>query len=1139
MSATDGIDDAEALRERALEALRAGRFDLAEQVLARGDVTIAAVMENLRIYQAELELQNEELIRSQREAEQALGRFRTLFASLPVAELVIDHHGLIIEANPEARSLLELRDPRSHQYFLARLIADRNRGQVIRAWDKLSQTQSIQLPEIPFHSADGRNLIADLHIAKLPAEIEHMPRFVCAVVDRTDAVRQRESLESAYARIELSEERYRVLAEFSPAWDYWVDPDGCYIQVSPACYDITGYSADELTTEPALIERIIHPDDLSLWQAHADGSSGDRRKNHPPLEFRIRTKDGAERWIEHECNPVVTHDGRFLGRRGVNRDITSRREAQEALRRNEALLSSTGRLARVGGWELEPATGAMRLTTVTRELYGFDDDGELDVAAALSFYHPADRPKLERALTEAQTRAKPFELELRLHPRGGGELWIKTTGTPVHEPDGRQLLRGSIQDITGRIQAQRALLETERKYRALFESAEEGMWIIQHGRFVSVNRAALHMLGYSEPADVLGKRPRDISPPVQPDGLDTVAKEEQLLRQALDVGTQRFQWEHLRADGGTLPLEITLIRMELHGEPALFLTWQDLTDKRAAEEREIRARVVFENTSEGIIITDDRQRILAVNRAFTEITGYCEEEVLGQTPRLLQSGRHDEAFYQSVRASLEETGQWRGQIWDRRKNGEIYPQLTTISAVYDQTGRLTNYVGVFGDITQIKRSEEALYKLAHNDALTGLPNRTLLRARLEQSLQRAERYGSMLGLLFLDLDLFKTVNDTLGHSVGDTLLKRVAEAMQTQIRDADSLARLGGDEFIILMEDLAEPNTAAQLARRLLGVFTEPFQAEGRELYITASIGISIYPVDGRDMDTLLSNADVAMYQAKEHGRNTYRFFEPKMTEGAVERLRLETGLRGAILRRELSLVYQPQVKLADGSMHGAEALLRWTHPELGPIPPSQFIRIAEDLGIIGEIGAWVLEHACRQLARWDAAGFLVPRIAVNCSVQQLEQPDLLEDMRRILERTQVEPDRLEIEVTESMLMRQADQVIANLQALRDIGVTIAVDDFGSGFSSLAYLKRLPINRLKIDRAFIEHLTLDANDDAIARAIIALGRELGLDVLAEGVETDAQRAFLAREGCQEAQGYLFGRPMSPQRLMERREQFSD
>ena len=1249
--------DPEQLRERARLALRNAEFDLVDRVLNSDHASTSKLLENLRIYQAELEIQNEELRRSQHQAEEALTRFMALFTNLPIAELVVDQNGLVVEANPEARSLLGLRDSRSHQYFLARLLREEVRGSVIDAWNRLEENEATALFEARFQPPNGATLIADLHIARLPLDETRRPRFVCAIIDRTDAVRQREALSNAYDRLETSEERYRVLADFSPEWDYWLDADGHFIHVSPACLETTGYSAIEFINDPALLEQIIHRDDLLNWRQHLLEPIQNGR-DHTPLQFRIRTRDGKERWIEHVCGPVTSEDGRDLGRRGVNRDVTARYEAQAAMRRSEALLNATGRMARIGGWEFDPRSKHLRWSLVTRELHEVDDDFEPNIDNALLFYFPEERERLRAAVERTLHDGDPYELELRLRTAKGREIWVKTNGNRVMDQDGRPRLLGSIQDVTGRVQAshalrasearfrsvfdsaplgiavldrdgrqvmanpalqrflgydakeltalrfadythpddldddvaiyreliegkrsrytrdkrylrkdgtvvwgrvtvalirddadqplhtigmildlgeqlaaEHALRESERKYRTLFESASEGMWIIQDGRYVSVNAAALRMLGYADASLVLGKRPRDLSPSVQADGEETALKEQRIMAQSLKGGTQRFEWEHRRADGGLLPVEVTLMPVELGGEPALFVTWHDLTGQRAAEKREIQARTVFENTSEGIIITDQEQRILAVNRAFTEITGYSEQEVLGEKPTLLRSGRHDESFYQAMWATLGTTGQWRGEFWNRRSNGDIYPQLSTISEVRDQAGRLTNYVAVFGDITQLKRSEEELYRLAHRDALTGLPNRTLLRARLEQSLSRASRDGAMLALLFLDLDLFKNVNDTLGHPVGDALLQSVAAAMATKIRAADSIARLGGDEFVVLMEDIDEPNMAAQLARRLLEVFAEPFDAGGRELYITASIGISIFPMDGEDMDALLSNADVAMYQAKEHGRNTYRFFEPSMTEGAIERLRLENALRGALARDELTLVFQPQVKLANGCMYGAEVLLRWHHEELGEVSPARFIPVAEELGLIAQLGAWVLEQSCAQLAAWDQQGFLMPRLAVNLSVQQLERADLLDSIESVLARTGIEGDRLELEVTESMLMRHAEQVISNLRALRELGITIAVDDFGSGFSSLGYLKTLPINRLKIDKSFVSHLTQDPNDDAIARAVIALGHGLGLDVLAEGVETEAQAAFLRHEHCSEAQGFLFGRPMTAAQLM--------
>ena len=430
----------------------------------------------------------------------------------------------------------------------------------------------------------------------------------------------------------------------------------------------------------------------------------------------------------------------------------------------------------------------------------------------------------------------------------------------------------------------------------------------------------------------------------------------------------------------------------------------------------------------------------------------------------------------------------------------------------------------------LREASERLDYLAHHDALTGLPNRAYFQSRLEQCLQRAKRYQRQFALLFLDLDRFKEVNDTLGHHVGDALLCRVAEILSAQIRDVDTIARLGGDEFVIILEDISEPRFIMHFVDRVMDDFSRPLRLEGREFFVTVSVGISLYPDDGLDLETLVRRADIAMYQTKKSGRNGFSFFEPTMSAGAIERLHLEHDLRLAMQREEFELYYQPQVDLITGELMGVEALCRWRHPQLGVLLPGLFIPMAEDLGLIDELGLRILELGCRQMVAWDASGLSVPRLAVNLSVRELERSQLPAQVAEILERTGLDPRRLELEVTESKLMRHAEMAILALNALRALGVTLAIDDFGTGYSSLSYLKRLPLNRLKIDRSFIEGLTHDVNDDSIARAIIALAHTLGLEVLAEGIEAREQANFLFGEGCLEGQGYLYSRPMTAEEL---------
>ncbi len=549
-----------------------------------------------------------------------------------------------------------------------------------------------------------------------------------------------------------------------------------------------------------------------------------------------------------------------------------------------------------------------------------------------------------------------------------------------------------------------------------------------------------------------------------------------------------------------------------------------------AEQRLRQAATVFENTSEGVTITDAKANIIAVNKAFTEITGYSEHEVLGRNQRILQSHRHDRAFYDALWSALKMSGHWQGEIWNRRKNGEIYPEWRTISSVRDCTGAVVQYVSVFSDISSIKRSQEQLDHLAHHDPLTDLPNRLLLNARLTHALEHTKRSGCRVAVLFLDLDCFKNINDTLGHHVGDELLQAVARRLQAGIRGEDTVARLGGDEFVIVLENLRHSEDAAIIAQTILAAFARPFELQGREIFVTTSIGISSYPDDGKTVHELIRNADTAMYRAKEQGRNHYEFYTLELTETAFERFTLETSLRYALERDELVLYYQPQLSLEDGQVVGVEALVRWRHPQMGLVSPDKFIPLAEEIGLIGAIGDWVLRTACAQAKAWQQAGLPLFVMAVNLSGRQIIHRDLVEKVRLALETTGLAPRFLELEITESSIMGQAQKAITNMRSLKALGVTLAIDDFGTGYSSMGYLKRFCLDKLKIDRSFVRDIPTDSNDEAITRAIIAMGHNLQLKVIAEGVETQEQRTFLREHGCHEMQGYLISPPVSAECL---------
>jgi len=543
-----------------------------------------------------------------------------------------------------------------------------------------------------------------------------------------------------------------------------------------------------------------------------------------------------------------------------------------------------------------------------------------------------------------------------------------------------------------------------------------------------------------------------------------------------------------------------------------------------------RAAVVFENTSEGILITNAEHQIVSVNKAFTDITGYSEEEVLGKNPSLLQSGRHDDVFYKDMWQVIQTTGQWSGEIWNRRKDGEVYPQLLNINTFKNHSNELTHHIGVFSDISNIKDVESRLDHLAHHDALTNLPNRLLCLARLEHELQVAQRSDEQIGVLFLDLDMFKNINDSMGHAKGDNLLKQVAMRVQENIRGEDTFARLGGDEFVMITGTIKSRQDVALVAENTLALLSRPFFVDEQEVFISASIGISIYPADGKDSDTLLRNADVAMYRAKSQGRSNYQFYTPALTTQVQERLTIETYLRQALKKNELLLHYQPQYSLETQQIIGVEALLRWDHPELGMVGPDRFIPVAEETGLIVSIGEWVLKTACRQLKAWQDAGCAPGRMAVNLSARQFWKPGLAKVVQSTLIETGIEPGSLDLELTESIIMHDTAIVSDTLAAMHETGVELSIDDFGTGYSSLSYIRRFPLDRLKIDRAFVRDIMTNPDDAEMIVSIIALGHSMKLKVLAEGVETKEQLMYLQAQGCDEVQGFYFSKPLPADEL---------
>ena len=542
-------------------------------------------------------------------------------------------------------------------------------------------------------------------------------------------------------------------------------------------------------------------------------------------------------------------------------------------------------------------------------------------------------------------------------------------------------------------------------------------------------------------------------------------------------------------------------------------------------ERLRQAAAVFDCTREGVLVTDTQGLIVHVNRAFMEITGYQCEDVMGQRPSLFKSGRHSAHFYQQMFQALESTGEWSGEIWNRRKSGEVYPQWQTIRVIHDDQGQVSHYVAVFSDISAMKNSEHELAHLAHHDPLTDLPNRLLFTDRAEQALASAQVHKRGCALLLMDLDHFKIINDSLGHNVGDQLLKLVAERLSGLFGPGVTLARLGGDEFAVLAESCPQVVQAAALAQRMLNAMKDPFIFDGNQLFISASIGISLFPSDALSAEQLLRNADSALFKAKSAGREGYALYTEELTAHAQHRVEIAGELRRALDQHELRVYYQPVHDLHDSRLVGVEALVRWQHPERGLVPPGEFIPIAERTGLIADIDAWVMDQACRQMCQWLADGAPLSFIAINVSSRLFARRELYEQVAQVLHATGLDPAFLELEVTESAVMDDPEVALEQLHRLRELGLRLAIDDFGTGYSSLLRLKRLPVQKLKIDQGFVAGLPWDEDDAAIVRVVIALAKSMGMQVHAEGIEQVEQARFLLDQECDMGQGYWFGRPM--------------
>ncbi len=682
-------------------------------------------------------------------------------------------------------------------------------------------------------------------------------------------------------------------------------------------------------------------------------------------------------------------------------------------------------------------------------------------------------------------------------------------------------------------QAMDRVAESEVQNRLILDSAGDGIYgLDQQGNATFINPIACRMLGY-EPDELLGQAMHSLARHSSPDGMPYPRDKCPLCATLIDGQTHEVKDAVLwRKDGTSFSVECICTPMLRDGAlVGVVATFRDITERKKVEEELRLSSLVYQTSSEGMLVTDADNRIIAVNPAFSAITGYNFADVKGKNPRMFSSGRHDAAFFKAMWHEISTTGHWQGEIWDRRKSGEIHANWLTINTIRNEQGQVQRYVALFSDITEKKLSEELIWKQANFDALTELPNRRMFLDRLEQEAKKSDRAGLPLALLLIDLDQFKEVNDTLGHDMGDILLQQAARRIHGCVRESDTVARLGGDEFTVILSELPDDARHVEdIAQKIIGKLAEPFHLGDEIAYISASIGITLYPSDAADIDALMKNVDQAMYVAKNKGRNRFSYFTPQLQEAAQTRLRLSKDLRGALAAREFSVCFQPIVELATGRIHKAEALIRWQHATRGLVSPQDFIPLTEETGLIHEIGDWVFREAAGWAKRWSHQFAEEFKVSVNMSPVQFRAEGRVFAVQwlRHLQELGISGKNIAVEITEGLLLNADPDIIDKLLVFRDAGIQVAIDDFGTGYSSLSYLKKFDIDYLKIDQSFVRNLETDPDDMALSEAIIVMAHKLGLKVIAEGVETEGQRRLLADAGCDYAQGYLFARPMPPE-----------
>lgn len=982
--------------------------------------------------------------------------------------------------------------------------------------------------EFEIQGLKGTHRWLDTHAVPLRDAEGNITALLSVTRDITERKRAQQTQQEVLERLEK-------IASSVPGmvYQFRLNPDGssCFPYASPAIKTIYRVTPEEVRDSAANVFTILHPEDYEQVVASINASA--QHLTPWQHEYRTRFEDGSERWLLGNAMPERQADGSTLWH-GFITDITERKQASQKLQKSEEQLQLVLAGGYLGFWDWNLLTNEVERNVIWAEMLGYTyEEIKHTTQQWEDFVYLDDRERAWQSIDNALKGDTQYhEAEYRMLHKDGSIRWILDHASVVQRDTHGQPIRmtGTHTDITQLKRMQQQLSDSEVFISSILDSLTAHIVVLNsQGEIMAVNNAWRHfaednglpknssaMLG----VNYLTTCQKAVN---KPNGEEASAVQKGII----DVlaGTRAdFHIEypcHSINEKRWFYMSVT----HLQGvQQRVVISHENITQRKLAETQLRIAATVFES-HEGMFITDANRVILNVNQSFTRITGYSAAEAIGNTPRLLRSGRHDKQFYDALWQSLHDKGVWQGEVWNRRKNGEIYPEWLTITAA-KSNNIITHYVATLADITERKVTENHINQLAFYDPLTQLPNRRLLHERIKHAVEVSRRTDSQMAVLMLDLDKFKAVNDNFGHAVGDELLQQVAARIKAHLREVDTVARLGGDEFVVLMEEIEHPEHVAHVADNIIHALSEPFKlCENNDVYIGTSIGIAIHPQHGDSANTLLDNADMALYHAKDEGRSCFAYFSEELTQKARERIALEARLRHAIEQQELHVYFQPQIDINSGRIVGAEALVRWHDPIRGCIPPSEFITLAEETGLIIPLGEFVLRKTCQLGQQWLNDGLPVVRLAVNVSPYQFRRCDINALVSEALHESGFPASSLELEITESGLMDNQQHAMAILNNLHNQGIHLAIDDFGTGYSSLAYLKYFPVDVLKIDKTFIDDIPFLEGDMAITEAIISMAHHLGFKVLAEGVETIEQLAFLREHGCDMYQGYFCSKPV--------------